>query len=306
MSTGQRKSAAKVITDTAEKVERKIEGALTVLWDDLPSWQQDNKYIFSGYRTASGSFKRSFSSLGYLHNESVNIYSHLVGAIGFTIAGSVLYTVVRPRYETATQSDCLAFGAFFLGAAACLGMSATYHAISNHSPMVAKFGNKLDYVGIVSLITGSFLPTIYYGFYCHPHLQEAYWLMICSLGVGCACVSILERFRTPDWRPYRAAMFVAQGLSGVLPLLHGVRLYGLRTMQYRVGFLWILLEGAMYILGAGLYAARWPERSSPGRYDIWGSSHQIFHFLVVLAAISHLYALLVAFDYNHIVLERKC
>jgi len=180
MSVHQRKPAAKVITDAVKKVENEIENALTVLWDDLPSWQQDNHFIHSGYRPASASFRRSFASLGYLHNESVNIYSHLVGAIGFTTAGIILYTAIKPRYESATPADCLAFGSFFLGAAVCLGMSATYHTISNHSPTVAKFGNKLDYVGIVSLITGSFIPTIYYGFYCHPHIQETYWLMVCE------------------------------------------------------------------------------------------------------------------------------
>lgn len=162
----------------AQTIEKRIENALIVLWDDLPSWQQDNHYIHSGYRPESGSFKKSFSSLGYVHNESVNIYTHLLGAIFFTVGGALLYTTVRPRYATADVSDIIAFGCFFLGAALCLGMSATYHTISNHSPMVAKFGNKLDYVGIVCLITGSFIPSVFYGFYCHPHLQEFYWTMV--------------------------------------------------------------------------------------------------------------------------------
>lgn len=179
MSVRQRRpSATEVIADTAKTIEQKVVNSLTVLWDDLPSWQQDNHYIQSGYRPESASFQKSFASLGYLHNESVNIYSHLLGAIGFSTASWVLYSIIKPRYESATSSDVLAFGCFFLGAALCLGMSATYHTISNHSPMVAKFGNKLDYVGIVFLITGSFIPSVFYGFYCHPHLQEFYWTMV--------------------------------------------------------------------------------------------------------------------------------
>ena len=179
MSVRQRRpSTTEVIKDAAIKLEKRVENALTVLWDDLPSWQQDNHYIHSGYRPASASFKKSFASLGYLHNESVNIYSHLLGALVFSISGAVLYTAIKPRYETATMSDIMAFGCFFLGAALCLGMSGTYHTISNHSPIVAKFGNKLDYVGIVFLITGSFIPSIFFGFYCHPHLQEFYWTMV--------------------------------------------------------------------------------------------------------------------------------
>jgi adiponectin receptor len=173
----RRASTSEVIVDAAKKVEKSVENALTVLWDELPSWQQDNHYIHSGYRPASNSFQKSFASLGYLHNESVNIYSHLLGGIAFTLAGAILYQTIKPRYESATSADIFAFGCFFAGAALCLGMSGTYHTISNHSPTVARFGNKLDYVGIVFLITGSFIPSIFYGFYCHPHLQETYWFM---------------------------------------------------------------------------------------------------------------------------------
>ena len=188
MSVRQRKPpVTEVIAETARNAEKKLENVLTVLWDDLPSWQQDNHYIHSGYRPASASFQKSFASLAYLHNESVNIYSHLVGAVIFSLAGVVLYTAIKPRYESAAPSDVLAFGCFFAGAAACMGMSATYHAISNHSQKVARFGNKLDYVGIVFLITGSFIPSIFYGFYCQPQLQELYWTMVSISSLSNIC-----------------------------------------------------------------------------------------------------------------------
>ena len=180
MSTSKRKTptTTEVVVDTAKVVEEKVEDALTILWSDLPHWQQDNHYIHSGYRPASYSFQKSFASLGYLHNESVNIYSHLIAAVSFSISAIFLYTVIKPRYESATATDILAFGCFFLGAALCLSLSATYHTVSNHSPVVGRWGNKLDYVGIVCMITGSFIPSIFYGFYCHSHLQEIYWTMV--------------------------------------------------------------------------------------------------------------------------------
>lgn len=146
----------------------------------------------------SSSFHKSFASLGYLHNESVNIYSHLIGAGLFTGAGALMYTLVKHRYEKASASDIAAFGCFFAGAFLCLGMSGTYHTISNHSPMVARFGNKLDYVGIVFLITGSFIPSIFYGFYCHPHLQEFYWTMVRTFDFQGDCAHQLCRFAQSD------------------------------------------------------------------------------------------------------------
>lgn len=65
-------------------------------------------------------------------------------------------------------------------------MSATYHAICNHSPDVAKWGNKLDYTGIVCLIMGSYMPALYYGLYCLPRLLEVYLAMV-SPDHTCCC-----------------------------------------------------------------------------------------------------------------------
>lgn len=94
-------------------------------------------------------------------------------------------------------------------------------------------------------------------------------------------------------------MFVLMGLSAVFPVFHGMRLYGIQHLRDSIGLDWVLLQGALYILGAGIYAARVPEKWTPGRYDIWGSSHQIFHVLVVMAAAAHLVGLVKAFDFEH-------
>jgi len=149
-----------------------------VKWDDLSHWRQDNHYIQGYYRRDSGSILRSFGSLAYWHNETINIYSHLIPALLSLPCAVAIYKLLQPRYEQATKSDVTAFCCFFLGAALCLGMSATYHTISNHSPMVNQIGNQLDYVGIVLLITGSFVPCVYYGFWCAPTLQKVYWAMV--------------------------------------------------------------------------------------------------------------------------------
>lgn len=148
-----------------------------VKWDDLPHWQQDNHYITGSYRRVSNSYLKSLGSLTHWHTETVNIYSHLIPALLSLPSGFALYRILGPRYEQATKADVIAFSCYFLGVALCLGMSATYHTISNHSPIVNKIGNQLDYVGIVLLITGSFVPSVYYGFWCDSVLQDVYWTM---------------------------------------------------------------------------------------------------------------------------------
>ena len=88
------------------------------------------------------------------------------------------------------------------------------------------------------------------------------------------------------------------GLSAVIPVLHGVRLYGITHMQTAAALNYVVLQGALYILGAAIYAARIPEKWYPGSFDIWGSSHQIFHVLVVMAAATHFLGLVSAFEFE--------
>jgi hypothetical protein len=40
-------------------------------------------------------------------------------------------------------------------------------------------------------------------------------------------------------------------------------------------------------VGAFVYAQRIPERWLPGRFDTWLHGHQIFHVLIVVAALTH-------------------
>lgn len=178
-------SSASSVTNTAKAVESKVESSLLQLWDDLPSWRRDNGFIHSGYRQIRASYLYSFQSLFYVHNEFVNIWSHLSGAIVAIAFSAYLYGAIHPRYDSATSADVLVFACFFGGAILCLGMSATFHALVDHSEAVAKWGNKLDYTGIVALIVGSYVPALYYGFFCSPALMTVYLYLVRFIVESC-------------------------------------------------------------------------------------------------------------------------
>lgn len=245
--------------DAVRKTEEKAKDTLTVLWNEIPAWMRDNHYIASGYRTQSNSYQGSFASLRYLHNETANIWSHLIGAVLAAVTALILHTVLRPRFEHATKEDVAVFACFFLSAITCLGMSATFHTILNHSQQVAKFGQRLDHIGIVVLIWGSFVPSIYYGFSSEPGLIRTYWAMITTIGAGTLLAVLHPKFRCPEWRSLRASMFVAMGLSAVFPVFHGFKLYGYAQLGKQIGLSWMVLQGVLYIAGATLYAVS--ERS---------------------------------------------
>lgn len=49
-------------------------------------------------------------------------------------------------------------------------------------------------------------------------------------------------------------MFIGLGLSGVVPVFHGISIYGYEGMEDRMSVSFVILQGALYIFGAVLYA----------------------------------------------------
>ncbi|KAI9283310.1 hemolysin-III related-domain-containing protein [Sporodiniella umbellata] len=267
-------------------------------WHEIPAWMQDNAYITGGYRPPSNSYKRCIQSLFYLHNESVNIWSHLLGFILFTGLG-IYFVWSKPYVDTLTVFDVTYFFIFIAGALTCLGFSASYHCFSCHSEKVSLNWNRCDYAGITSLIVGSFFPVIYYGFHCHQLFQIIYLSIIVVLGLVTATVTLAQHFRTPAYRWIRATLFISLGLFGVVPTLHGIYIYGFNNATKTISLAHLILMAVTYIFGALLYGARFPERMRPGAFNYFGASHQIFHLCVVVALLSHYLGVMSAMAFWH-------
>ncbi|KAJ3602372.1 hypothetical protein NHX12_030129, partial [Muraenolepis orangiensis] len=254
----------------------------------LPEWLKDNDYLLHGHRPPMPSFRACFGSIFRIHTETGNIWTHLLGLILFICLGTL--TLLRPNmYFMAPLQEKVVLGMFFLGAVLCLSFSWLFHTVYCHSEKVSRTFSKLDYSGIALLIMGSFVPWLYYSFYCSPQPRLIYLTIVCVLGIAAIVVAQWDRFSTPRHRPTRAGVFMGLGLSGIVPTMHFTIEEGFvkATTVGQMG--WFYLMGAMYITGAGLYAARIPERYFPGKCDIWFHSHQIFHVLVVAAAFIHFY-----------------
>lgn len=110
-------------------------------------------------------------------------------------------------------------------------------------------------------------------------------------------------------------MFVATGLSGVAPLIHGLNVFGMSQMM-RKAFPYTLAKAGCLVSGTSFYVVslltshtrekltlihmvlktRFPESQYSGKFDLSGS-HSIFHILVVCAAVVQLIGYLDAFHY---------
>lgn len=270
----------------AEHVVRKM---IAVGWSvchfhHLPDWLQDNDFLQRGHRPPLPSFRACFKSIFRIHTETGNIWTHMLGCVAFI--GIAIFFLMRPSLEIELQEK-IVFGSFFAGAIICLGCSFVFHTVNCHSQFVGKLFSKLDYCGIALLIMGSFVPWLYYGFYCHFKPKVIYLSVVCALGITSIMVSLWDKFSESGWRPFRAAVFMTFGLSGIIPAIHFGVMEGWFNKVSQKSLGWLILMGVLYIFGAMLYALRVPERWFPGKFDIWFHSHQIFHVFVLGGALVH-------------------
>ena len=149
-------------------------------WDDLPEWSKDNEYIRTGFRPISNSYLESFRSCFYVHNETGNVYSHLLATLWMMILPVIFYPYAKENCSKANSDDWTVFGLYFLGGALCFGLSTAYHAFSNHSHEVHDIYHRLDLLGISTVTAGCFPPGMWYTFPCLTRETKKFWIGVSS------------------------------------------------------------------------------------------------------------------------------
>lgn len=187
--------------------------------------------------------------------------------------------------------------AFLLTALFCLGCSTTCHWFADKNHKLCRVVATLDYWGITTLIVGTNYPFISYRYACGYMIVWRY--VFTSLQVvftiGCMVATVNQTFLRPG---PKAILFMAFGAMNLVPTVVLFIIYnpdlalepGIQPYSWGVLF---------YLLGLTFFLTRFPERySKTGRYDKFGSSHQIHHCFVLLG-------LLVSFIESWAVYEQR-
>jgi len=122
------------------------------------------------------------------------------------------------------------------------------------------------------------------------------YLIFTTITCFAAFISMFSKVvSAPQNKKYRAAIFIATGVSPIGALIHFWAFRDPLTMPYFEPTYW-LLGGATYIFGAVVYAIKFPESKYPGKFDYCGQSHNLWHLFVIAASLIHFCGILQIYD----------
>ncbi|KAJ6625748.1 hemolysin-III related-domain-containing protein [Mycena sp. CBHHK59/15] len=297
--------------DLARALAHSLDGLRLIPYAHLPAQWRNNPFVLGGYRFIPiRRYKALIRSVFKLHNESLNIHTHLLPLFAglVLLAPSIfpsfapslaLFPSLSPSLASSLSPSALGLAPPSLDAAErlfaafallCLATSVLWHTMAGCAHQRAmELCARLDYVGIGWLISISIGTIVHYGYACHPGAGAPFLALCFVMGVAGNVLPFMEWFNKVENRLWRLAFFLVLSFSALGPLAGIAALHSWDEMRRFVAPVTPSLLS--YALGLFFYATQIPERFLPkhARWVDWvgGGSHAIWHVFIVLAMQQH-------------------
>ncbi|SCU96804.1 LANO_0E14400g1_1 [Lachancea nothofagi CBS 11611] len=235
---------------------------------ELPFPWRENRFIVNGYRFYDSYFKSLLSIINWYgwHNETVNIWTHLCGALYFAyiIFKGFPQTLVYQSDLVPTAAKVMAFVFLFAGVE-CFIFSVIWHTFNGICHLKSRSNCAcVDYTGITILVTASILTTEFVtlsGGSGSPYTWSLlFYTSVTTLlgGVG-FFMNWSPKFDRPESRPLRIAFYLLLASLGVLSFVHSSLFHpNINSAQIIKPVLSKSL--GWYLIGVVFYGAFIPER----------------------------------------------
>ena len=250
-------------------------------YEELPDYRKEHIFIKTGYHPTISTWSEKLKLLFTLHSETINIWSHMFGI--FLFCGYLL--------DSSLNGDAKYYWArilFDLGAMMLFTNSTAYHWLHICSESSHKKYTCLDYSGIAIYGYAKHITWVYHGLFYGNLLFSAltYIHGICLfLALFFSYKSVYQCvYGSVDWEfneRIRNGIFVGCSLGLHLSILYQYHVGGISMECWLVN----LIAYVAFGIGFTIYAIKYPEVVWPGRFDLYFNSHQIMHFMVLIATV---------------------
>ncbi|XP_007441413.1 membrane progestin receptor epsilon-like [Python bivittatus] len=272
-------------------------------------------FILSGYRCPGYTAAQCLLSAFRPTNETGNFWTHFLALFVFAfrfleqfwgLEGPLPGGLLDPFYYP--------LWSYFLGVCSLLVASSMAHLFNSMSLLVREICFYIDYGTISAYTVGSSLAYFYYvrprasppapgsahlsssrregaswlgavAGHAGPWFEALYVPTACLIALFCTLACCSTRHQWPRYRYLiRTLVFLLPFLVVSIPVFH--KLWwaggGARTGRF-------FLRHCFWLLASGIFnISKIPERFSPGKFDIWGHSHQWFHCCTFMSILDEL------------------
>jgi adiponectin receptor len=260
-------------------------------YEIVPDWSKDNPYILGHYRHTGKRWDYYMRSIFSIHNETVNIWTHILAALGYL--SFLIWSIIE--YHNVIQTyiiQAIVFYGYIIVSFICFSFSTIMHTFYPISERTCNRLMSLDYSGIFMNMTSSISAFIYFSFYCDVLYQKLYFILLSTVTLIIMSIFIKYNCLTaPNLKTFRIFLFIIYGLSLLAPIIHRLTV-SLQNDSYFLDELRLcLLSILFYVSGIVFYITLIPEKIKPGKFDLIGNSHNIFHILVLCGNAVYTYVL---------------
>ncbi|XDV41560.1 hypothetical protein PO909_010414 [Leuciscus waleckii] len=262
----------------------------TVLASDVPSLFRE-PYILSGYRPVRQEWLSYFCSLFQCHNESLNVWTHLLAIPALLLH----FSLFAGAWGLTLNVASLPLFLYVLSSLTYLSFSVAAHLLQSHSELAHYSLFFVDYVGVAVYQYGCALG---HYFYCSEpewrhSLVGAVFLPGAAVLAWLSCASCCYakfRYRRPYPLHRKICQIIPTSLAYLLDISPVAHRLVTRSWDEPV-LVFHALQVVFFVLSALFFSCPVPERFFPGRCDIVGHGHQIFHIFLAMCTMCQLEAM---------------
>lgn len=251
------------------------------------------RHIHSGYRPLNQGWHYYFMSLFQWHNETVNVWTHLLGALVILVHFFQLAEMV----DFAKDPHAWPLFILLLSSLFYTLCSTVAHLLAGKSELCHYMFFYLDYVGVAQYQYGSAVVHFYYAVEEDWHgcvkgifMPTAYFLC-CLSCLGC-CYGKYRNHSLPPW-VRKVGQVVPSSMAYIWdtsPVFQRLIFWPTARSVNDPSLIFHFGQVAFFLSSAFFFTQPLPERWFPGHCDFLGQGHQLFHVLLVLCTLCQIQA----------------
>ena len=244
----------------------------SLLTRDSVAQHRKRPYIISRYRHSTTSYLQCLKSICSIHNETMNIWTHLIAAIYFLLLQFRLL-----NEEGISWTEFILFSLATCGGIAVFTLSAIFHTFECHTNDHDKW-LFMDIFGMVLGICSQYPAIIYYGLWHEPFLRGIYMIA----HIIAFTYTIWQLFMRPDQFYENRILWLSGWIAVSLVLF--CHIVTINTdggvVEHHVSS--FVLGMAIAGFGAILYIVHFPENVLLGYVEVVGQSHSFWHIAMFI------------------------